>query len=137
MELEGYARCRGCDELHPKILLQRTGGACRACIQAKIAPISAAQLEIGGELVRMRRHKRSRAARGALATKRTGERAALAAMRRLRDAFPDLYLAFLADERAARGLEAWPVQLQAPDLDLERLEYGVQRAVETLKGSIT
>lgn len=100
-----------------EVIAQRTGGPCPDCFVAD-GGRRLARLEIVGRGVRYQAstgRSRSKPKRPATperrARKRASERAGERARKRLAAAMPELYEMFLADERAAAGLDPWPLDV--------------------------
>ena len=129
MQVDGHSPCRGCGELHPKLLLSRVGGLCDGCAKA-VSRELASRLEVqdGGRRYLIPIPPRaSRHGGGSPDTRRAARAAAAAAMRRLKQVHPATYAILLADERERRGLAAvdvrQPVVSEAAlDADLATLE---------------
>ena len=105
----GYAKCRLCGQLEPTAILLRTGKICEACIGLGLAPVPTT-VRVGGENVRMNHPSMAgKSSKGSRASRNRARAAQKAAMKRLRDAFPEMYLLMYAEERANRGLPAVPL----------------------------
>lgn len=91
----------------------RTGGICSGCFRGGRGP-DMRHLEVVGRGYRirvpMRRPQRTRI-RTRDARHHDVNKAKYRAQKRLRAIFPDLYDCLLAEERAAVGLEPWPLDM--------------------------
>jgi hypothetical protein len=63
-----------------------------------------------GVTISHKRRKRTKAEKGNRTTRLLAEAARVAAKQRLKEIFPELYQTLLAEERAKRGLEPWPIE---------------------------
>lgn len=111
---EGYSVC-DCGAWVLTAVARRTGGKCADCHKpsAKIRT-----LEIVGRgattKIRTGRHAqgRKRVKTGASkARSKLNEQSANAARKRLAAIFPEMYEMLLAEERASRGLDPWPLEI--------------------------
>jgi len=108
-EVLSYGHCRLCAALEPTAILLRTGKICEACIGLGLAPVPTT-VRVGGENVRMNHPSMAgKSSKGSRASRNRARAAQKAAMKRLRDAFPEMYLLMYAEERANRGLPAVPL----------------------------
>lgn len=135
-DLQGYSSCSKCPDLHPTAILRRLGGICPACLDRGIRPLKRIELENAGRVVEIGRRQAKAGSRGRRSTKKAAERAQLAALRRLRRVFPDLYEALLAQERRERGLEVWWIGDLDRVLDPDALDRAVATALETYPGPV-
>lgn len=112
----GYQLCPGCGVPVLDDIARRTGGRCPTCHRSemhratKVIEIRSQGRRIALPLGRKPRQRTRSAERKR--HDRLVDRAKTAALRRLRDVFPELYETFLAEERGRLGLEPWP--LEAP-----------------------
>jgi hypothetical protein len=114
--IEGYVTCATCGD--PWLLREvanRTGGVCSTCWRERRRPGS---LEVVADAtvltVEARKpHRRRRGTRGASETRHRSEHARRRAKTRLAHLFPEVYEQLLAEERAAVGLEPWPIEIAA------------------------
>lgn len=123
LSIAGYTICRRCPAFVLNEVAHKTGGMCADCFRAAANHVLDAvvvrteereplRLKIHASrkspAEQRRRAKRPKSARDRAQGKKA-ERAALKAMRRLRDIFPEIYEVLLADERAKAGLNAWTI----------------------------
>jgi hypothetical protein len=111
---EGYVVC-DCGAWVLKVVARRTGGKCADC--HKPSP-TLKTLEIVGRgtttKIRTGRHSKPRKRAKTPESKarsKLSEQAASTARRRLAAIFPEMYEMLLAEERATRGLEPWPLEI--------------------------
>lgn len=100
-----------CGELIPEVVAVRTRGLCPDCFLSDIGD-ALRQIEImnRGRRIEMRMPRGSKSKnRGSAKTRQSAENSRQAALKRLRDFYPDLYQVLLAEERAKRGLEPFPI----------------------------
>jgi hypothetical protein len=111
----GYTICRSCEHPVPQEIARVTGGVCAVCQRLGLAPVLK-QIEVRSQgrritLTRPGRKKRKGAkSRNELIRQHRVDKAKRAALRRLRDAFPEYYAMLLADERGKLGLEPYPME---------------------------
>ncbi len=84
-------------------------------------------------MVPLRAKKRHKRYRGDETTRKSAERARISASRRLREHFPDLYQAILAQERVREGLEPFPLESAAAKVAWDGLEADVRAALQALR----
>lgn len=126
--LLGYSSCSGCPSVHPTLLLQRLGGRCWACIEAKLGELEPVEVQLGRYRAPVRAKKLVRAGRGRRETAKLAEKARLRALKRLRGVFPDLYEAFLVEERRNLGLEPVPIAPSTAVIDQDGLDVAIGTA---------
>jgi len=124
----GYAYCRICDQLTPKAVAERTGNLCEECIERGLAPKPLVLVRVGSTTRQAPPQRQHKSSKGSRATRARVRAASEAAMKRLRDAFPDLYRLLYAEERARRGLPAVP--LLSPRFDADAHERALRAAGE-------
>jgi hypothetical protein len=130
--IEGYALCVRCqDSLVLEPIAKRTGGLCTGCFEERGSPLRRLDIQDRGarfsvDLNPDRRPNRKRVKSPESKTReRAVDKCKLKALRRLRAVFPDLYDIFLAEERAAIGLDPWPLGsalIHGPDPDGSQTE---------------
>jgi len=118
--LLGYRACANewCSNLILDEVARRTMGLCGDCFRAGVRE-AYSQIEVVSNgtripltLGRTKPSKRNRKAKPHQEARRQVVKGCRErAMRRLRAVFPDLYDIFLAEERAAAGLDPWPVDM--------------------------
>lgn len=135
--MEGYALCVSCSETWVRNeVARRTDDRCPECFAASGGK-RITELELVGRGMKVKipiKSGRKRAARPdtpeRAARRREARKARVAARKRLAAIFPDLYDVILADERASRGLEPWPVDVavrgNAPDVDVAFAELAAE-----------
>ena len=133
LEIVGYGRCRHCDRLTPRDVLDRTGLLCGKCIDAGVLPHPSVQVRVGSAVVGVRRSIKSRGkSKGAGSTRNATRRAHHAAAKRLKDCYPELYRLLYIAERSKQGLD--PVTLFAvPSLSRDALMRQIEAAGERLE----
>lgn len=131
VDLVGYKPCRDCGDLFEAIALGRLGGVCWKCLAKLDAAINTVELQIAGAVVPYKVRRRHSGSRGSSVTKHQVAHANMAALRRLRDLFPDLFDLLLQAERAKRGLEPFPISAACRQLDVDQLEETISRLVAT------
>lgn len=107
---------------------QRTGGMCQEAWRAQGGKrVETVELVMRGRRLQVptagkSKHKPKQDTPQRMARRKQNEKAKEAARKRLAAMFPDAYDMLLAEERAARGLEPWPVDIAvrggAPDEDM-------------------
>lgn len=127
-EVVGYVHCRICDGLTPTAVAERTGKLCEGCIERGLAPKPLMLVRVSHETVPMKPRRVGKSSKGSNATRAKTRAAKEAAMKRLRDAFPDLYRLLYAEERARRGLPAVP--LLTPKFDEDARDRALRVAGE-------
>ena len=110
----GYVLCARChDSLVIEPVANRTGGICTTCLEERGSPLTAIEVEARGARFQIPLGRRKRPPRKkspeAKARERVVDKCKERAMKRLRAIFPDLYDILLAEERAAVGLDPWPL----------------------------
>lgn len=113
MQVQGYVTCLLCPELVVREVAARTGGICSGCFKGGRGP-NMRRLEVVGRGYRIRvptRRPRPTKIRTRDAHHNDVVKAKLRANKRLRAIFPDLYDTLLAEERAAAGLDPWPMDM--------------------------
>jgi hypothetical protein len=131
-DVVGYVLCVGCDEeLVLDIVAGRTGGLCTTCFRLKGTQLRHIEVEARGARIPVRlgrpgrKRVRSTPSAEAKAREKTVDKCRERARKRLQAVFPDLYDIFLADERAAAGLDPWPLSMalrSGPDPDGSQTE---------------
>lgn len=120
-DVAGYGACVACGNLEFTAHLTALGGVCAACTKAKVLPVRDLIVLTSDGPVKPRRPRRG-GSRGDRQKRHVADRAQRAALRRLRQAVPDLFWAFLALEREQRGLDPWPVHPGMPFIDQDNLD---------------
>jgi len=113
-EVQGYVLCARCrDSLVIEPVANRTGGICTTCLAERGSPLKEIEVEARGARFQIPLGRPKRAPRRkspeAKARERVVDKCKERAMKRLRAIFPDLYDILLAEERAAVGLDPWPL----------------------------
>lgn len=133
--MEGYVLCVECDETWVRSeVAQRTSGRCPKCYAVDGSRLAEIELVGRGMKVRVpvrgRRQTPRRRTEAGRERRRQARAAKDAARKRLAAIFPDLFDVLVADERAARGLEPWPVEVAArggsPDVDVAFAELSLE-----------
>lgn len=118
--VEGYGYCH-CGDLHPTIALSRSAGTCPKCEGALFDRV--AELELsprrGGYVVPINKRPHRRRRTNASDRRRAAAAARGAAMRRLKNIYPEVFALLYAEERSKRGLESFPIE--GGQLDERRL----------------
>lgn len=122
----GY--CRLCGDLAPSAVLERTGMLCEGCIKRGLSPKPAASVRLGSGARRAPTRSAAKSSKGSRQTRGAAKAAKMAALLRLRNAFPDLYRMLYHEERARRGLP--PVPLQSEPLDQDAVDRSLRAAGE-------
>lgn len=126
--IAGYGLCR-CGQLHPTIALSRSGGTCPDCEHMLFDRVERIQVVDGDQryLIPVGRNRPRN--RGNESTRhRNATRAArAAAMRRLKNLCGDLFRVLYAQERAKRGLEAFPIE--GPPLTADAADAALDQLV--------
>jgi hypothetical protein len=119
----GYIACRLCDQPELEIVGWKTNGLCATCFRAGANRLftDVVAHHANGERTKLslvsarkspgeRRRRRFKSKRERTDHERKVRRAEAAALRRLKNLYPDVYEVLVADERAERGIEpAWTV----------------------------
>lgn len=115
-DVVGYVTCLVCqDQLVITPVAGRTGGLCLDCFRARgNKPLRVIEIEARGTRIpiplgRPQRVRKKVKTPEAKARDRVVDKCKERAMKRLRAVFPDLYDILLAEERAAAGLDPWPL----------------------------
>lgn len=129
LALEGYTMCP-CGEWVVDAVARRTHGRCVPCYQQFIQP-QLTHLELVGRGMRVqvprtpaskRRKRKRRETEQRTSRRALARRAREVARQRVAAMVPDLYDALLAEERAKRGLDPYPIEIAirggAPDSDM-------------------
>ena len=127
--VEGYVLCTCEHEDQPHLVrdevARRTGGVCpTAAASTRNQRAESVELVMRGRRItvptKARSKKKARRPNPERdARRKQNERAKDAARKRLAAMFPDVFDMLVADERAARGLEPWPVDLAVRGNDPE------------------
>lgn len=115
--VEGYVLCEGCqDRWVPEIVARRSENRCPDCIVPRetnerhvielVGLGTRVNLPTGKSKPRRRRTK----TQSERQRERLNDKARERARKRLAQAFPDYYSILLAEERAALGLDPWPLE---------------------------
>jgi len=132
-DIVGYRSCAWCDEMHPKILLDRLGGVCWDCLRRGLEPPRTVMLQVGNTArpYRVKRRKSPTASKGDRWVRKQAERAKQDAYRQLRDFFPDLYDVLYAEARQKRGVEPWYTTADSRQFSPEEYRATIDALVAT------
>jgi hypothetical protein len=114
--IEGYVTCATCgDAWVLREVASRTGGVCSKCWRegrrTASLPIVADATTLSVDVRKPRRRRRG--TRGSIDTRHRSEHARRRAKTRLAQLYPEVYEQLLAEERAALGMEPWPIEIAA------------------------
>lgn len=104
---------------------------CEGCIERGLTRKPLATIRVDRNVsgtIKEKPRRIQKSTKGSRATKNLAKAARVAAMKRLRDAFPELYRILYAEERARLGLT--PVPLLSPKLDLDARDRALRAAGE-------